>query len=423
MALICVNLRNLALFILNLSVTLAVAYSTESRQYIRSSYRFSHHHDVDGLGTVINVLDYGAVGDGEHDDTKAFGQAWDAACDTPSATLLVPGTKTFLVNNLVFKGKCEPGLIFQVDGNITALEDPKDWESKSVWLRFDYLDQFTLTGNGAIDGNGNKWWDNKSQEKIGKKSSGHRPTAIHLNGCSGVVIKGLLVTNSPKFHFTLSGCENVKFVGVEIRAPEDSPNTDGIDIFRSTNIQIQDCIIGTGDDCVALGNGASDIVIRNLTCGPGHGISIGSLGKEQSKAEVQSVLVDGAKLRATKNGLRIKTFPGGSGMARDIVFENVEMVNAKNPIIIDQYYSCSSDSCRKQDSAVQISNVTFRSISGTSATEAAISLDCTHNKPCTDITFNNVSLALTSGGKVISDCQNAKGQNIGTVIPSGCLAS
>ncbi|MBA0684239.1 hypothetical protein Goari_025834 [Gossypium aridum] len=46
----------------------------------------------------------------------------------------------------------------------------------------------------------------------------------------------------------------------------------------------------------------------DITCGPGHGISIGSLGSKSSKAYVSGVTVDGAKLSGTTNGVRIKTW-------------------------------------------------------------------------------------------------------------------
>ncbi|GLJ35550.1 hypothetical protein SUGI_0714850 [Cryptomeria japonica] len=98
-------------------------------------------------------------------------------------------------------------------------------------------------------------------------------------------------------------------VGITIQAPESSPNTDGIDTFQSTNIVIKDSTIGTGDDCVGIGDGSSNININDITCGPGHGISIGSLGRGNTKAYVHSIHVNGAKLTLTTNGLRIKTWP------------------------------------------------------------------------------------------------------------------
>lgn len=67
-------------------------------------------------------------------------------------------------------------------------------------------------------------------------------------------------------------------------------------------------------------------------------ISIGSLGEDNANDHVSGVFVNGAKISGTSNGVRIKTWQGGSGSASNIVFQNVEMNDVTNPIIIDQNY-------------------------------------------------------------------------------------
>ncbi|KAL6140646.1 hypothetical protein ACLB2K_058944 [Fragaria x ananassa] len=69
-------------------------------------------------------------------------------------------------------------------------------------------------------------------------------------------------------------CNYANVSYLQIRAPEDSPNTDGIDISMSSNVNIHDCNIGTGDDCIAVNNGTFNIDINNIACGPGHGIRV-----------------------------------------------------------------------------------------------------------------------------------------------------
>lgn len=63
---------------------------------------------------TINVLSFGAIGDGVTDDTKAFKMAWDSACQSDSAILLVPSFYTFMVQSTIFTGPCKSGIVFQV---------------------------------------------------------------------------------------------------------------------------------------------------------------------------------------------------------------------------------------------------------------------------------------------------------------------
>lgn len=64
----------------------------------------------------------------------------------------------------------------------------------------------------------------------------------------------------------------------------------------------------TGDDCVSIQTGCSNIDVHNVNCGPGHGISIGSLGKDNTKACVSKITVRDVTMHDTMTGVRIKTW-------------------------------------------------------------------------------------------------------------------
>ena len=96
-------------------------------------------------------------------------------------------------------------------------------------------------------------------------------------------VQDITSKDSKYFHINLLECKKLQFQHVTITAPADSPNTDGIHMGRSSQITITNADIGTGDDCISFGDGTQDITVNQVTCGPGHGISIGSLGRYQTK--------------------------------------------------------------------------------------------------------------------------------------------
>ena len=137
----------------------------------------------------------------------------------------------------------------------------------------------------------------------------------------------------------------MKLNKINISAPDDSPNTDGIHIGRSNGIEISNSIIATGDDCVSLGDGSQNVLVSDVSCGPGHGISVGSLGKYKKEEDVVGLTVINCTFTGTSNGVRIKTWPDSEdGKASNFTFEDLFMNNVENPIVIDQEY-CPHNQC------------------------------------------------------------------------------
>ncbi|KAK7258804.1 hypothetical protein RIF29_24391 [Crotalaria pallida] len=165
-------------------------------------------------------------------------------------------------------------------------------------------------------------------------------------------------------------------------APGNSPNTDGIDVSDSSFVKIWNSNIGTGDDCIAINRGTSNINITGINCGPGHGISIGSLGENGAYETVENVRVSYSRFSGTTNGLRIKTFQGSGGVA--------------------------------------IIGVTYLDVRGTSGTQVAITFDCSPNKGCNNILMDTVNLK-SPYTTCSAFCRNAKGRakSVSPVVP--CL--
>ncbi|KAF6159867.1 hypothetical protein GIB67_032951 [Kingdonia uniflora] len=372
---------------------------------------------------VFDVVDYGAIGDGKTNDTQAFENAWKAACNPESSsdsTLIVPVQKTFLLRPITFEGPCSTKHIyFQINGTIVAPSDIDQWGCDNnhcdQWIKFTNINGLYLYGNGVIDGQGSNWW---ATCNYNKNHCPARPTAVKIADSNYVHVRDIRVINSPEMHVVILKSSYVHITNINIFAPEDSPNTDGIHIDRSSNVNIDHSHIGTGDDCISIGTGTSQLTVYKVRCGPGHGISIGSLGKHGAEDTVEDIHVNHVDFWGTSNGVRIKTWQGGKGYARNITFENIKCHSARYPIIINQYY-CDHTACKNQTSAVQISNVSYRRVRGTSVRDTAVSFACSETVPCTGIVLEDVKLRSTRHDReTLAYCLNAYGKGYGQVVPT-----
>ncbi|KAA3456006.1 putative polygalacturonase [Gossypium australe] len=348
-------------------------FTGSSRQLKNSNINIDSYGD-----NTFNVISFGAIGDGKKDDSKGFKRAWDAACDssTPSPTFLI-------------------------DGRIIAPTKPSTWECNTNchhWIGFQNFDGLHIQGSGTINGQGDNWW--KLSCKDNQKSCQLRkPTGFMIGHSKNVDIKGLTFEDSPKMHIAFEDSTSIHATQLTIKAPGNSPNTDGIHIQRSTNVSIHNTTIQTGfflsffagDDCISIGDGSKYINITNIECGPGHGISIGSLGIMGKTEEVEFVHVRNVSFHGTTNGVRIKTWQGGHGHRRNIRFEDITSHASTRPIVIDQYY-CPHKQCKNQTSAVEISNIAYENINGTSHKETAVQFSCSESSPCRNITMKNINL-------------------------------
>ncbi|XP_074311786.1 polygalacturonase At1g48100-like isoform X1 [Silene latifolia] len=390
---------------------------------------------------VYDVMSLGAIGDGVTDDTAAFKSAWDTACQIENAKVLAPKGFTFLLQPLIFTGPCKSGLVFQVEGTIVPPDGPNSWPkkmSKKQWIIFYRAHGLAFQGSGLIDGRGEKWWNLPCKPHKGVSGSTNNagpcdsPVAIRFFGTTNLTVRGVKFINSPEFHIRFDACQSVHVDSLFIKSPGNSPNTDGIHVENTVDVTIHNSVISNGDDCISIGAGSHNLDIKNVTCGPSHGISIGSLGVRNSRACVSNITVTNCFIKHSDNGVRIKTWQGGSGSVSDITFNNIKMDTVRNPVMIDQYY-CLSKNCSNSTSAVSIASISYSNIKGTYDTRSPpVHLACSDSVPCTKITITDLDLlpALATGSVSTSKygslaqpfCWNAYGSlGASTVPPVYCL--
>ncbi|XP_031745066.1 polygalacturonase [Cucumis sativus] len=367
---------------------------------------------------TFNVLDFGTKpNNAETDSSKALQLAWMHACSSSKpATIYVPKAK-FYVRSATFNGPCKNNdITIRIDGTLVAPSDFRLTSNSENWILFHNVNGVTVIG-GIIDGQGTQLWACKNSANTCPSGT----TSLEFTNSQNILVNGLTSLNSQIFHIVVNQCRNVKMQGLKVFAASNSPNTDGIHVGDSSHVTILNSNIRTGDDCISIGPGSSNLWIENVVCGPGHGISIGSLGKELKEKGVQNVTVKSCKFMDTQNGVRIKSWGRqSSGFAKDIRFQHLTMTNVQNPIIIDQNYCPHNQGCPGQSSGVTVSDVKYKNIHGTSATPVAIKFDCSPKFPCKGIKLEDVKLSYKNQVAKAS-CSNAQGFDVGLVQPMGCF--
>ncbi|XP_078168094.1 polygalacturonase-like [Carex rostrata] len=375
-------------------------------------------HLIASVGAVYNIVDFGAKSDYQTDAASALLSAWNAACHSNNpATIYVPNGK-YLVGHVTFSGPCASSMInMQIHGTFVATSNYATLGRVGEWIVFDKVAGLSVYG-GTFDGSGSGLWACKASGR----NCPNGATSLTFRNSNDVSISGLSSMNSELYHIVIDNCDRVMVQGVKINAPGNSPNTDGIHVQGSTGVTITGASIRTGDDCVSIGPGTTNLWIEFVSCGPGHGISIGSLGKGYNERGVQNVTVKTTMFTGTQNGLRIKTWGRPTdAFVRGVIFEHSVMENVQNPIIIDQNYCPDNKGCPAQNSGVTISQVTYTDIHGSSASKVAVKFDCSPTNPCSGIKLQDIKLTYSGAQPAEASCTHVVGSASGFVIPHSCL--
>jgi polygalacturonase len=282
----------------------------------------------------------GALGDGIQTETVAL-QATLNRCAGGTVRLspgryrsgplfVAAGTTLDLGSRAELIGVDDPAAYARPDGSLNALVNVSD------------ASDVTIEGEGVIDGSGAVWWDLVRSARQAGEAEPPRPRLVAFDRCSHVRVHGVTLENSPSFHLVIRRCSDVAITNLSVTAPADSPNTDGIDVISSQDVQISDCTVDNGDDDIALKapqedqphGGVADVRIERCRFLHGHGVSIGS----ETQGGVGGVVVADSSFTGTENGVRIKTNRDAGGPIWGLRYEHLIMQDVQTPIALASYY-------------------------------------------------------------------------------------
>ena len=383
-----------------------------------------------GEAFALNVRDFGAAGDGVHDDTAAIQSALDFL--SAGGRLIFPaGTYLSLPLRLkshitvelkkgaVLLGSTDRERYPILPGEVT---DPVTGESRitgtfegliqpmyQALLSAQNAEDIRVVGEGVIDGNAQNsdFWTGF------REFSATRPRLVSLLHCENVTFHGVTAQNSPSWNYHPFHCRNVGFYDIAVLAPKNSPNTDAMDPEACDGVEIVGCRFSVGDDCIAIKSGKLELAerfdwpaaahtVRNCLMEFGHGaVTLGS----ESAMGIRDLTVSQCFFRQTDRGLRIKT-RRGRGEKCDITgiaFENIRMDGVLTPIVINMWYNCcdpdryseyvwSREKLPVDGRTPHLGAFTFRDMVCTGAQAAACYIDGLPERPIDAVTFENVTV-------------------------------
>ena len=395
---------------------------------------------------VYNVTDFGAINDGETQNTVAIQSAIDRCSADGGGQVLMSGG-SYLTGALHIKSNVD----LHIDAN-TVLKfstDPKDylplvhthWEGDDCYnysplIYADGQSNFAVSGKGTLDGQGSNtnWWPwkgntnmgyvkgtpsqldpncrpllkkyNDTQVPVEKRQMGEgfylRPQFISFINCRDFKLEDLTIINSPFWviHPVLS--ENIIIRNVTVNS--EGPNNDGCDPESCKNVLIENCTFNTGDDCIALKSGRDfdgrrintpieNVLVRNCRMQKGHGgVSMGS----EISGGCKNIFVENCQMSSPEldRAILIKTNNSRGGTTDGVFVRNVTVGEVSDAILsINCSYHINTEGEGKFPPSIKnvyMTNVTSQKSSFAMWLDGINGINCVNNINLTNCVFSGV---------------------------------
>ncbi|MDW8309392.1 MAG: glycoside hydrolase family 28 protein [Verrucomicrobiales bacterium] len=399
------------------------------------------------------VTQFGAVGDGKTDCTKAFADAI-AACHKAGGGRVVVPEGVFLTGPIHLKSgvnlHLRKGATIRFDTDtrkylpaVFTRYEGTELMNYSPFIYAFEAQNIAITGEGTLDGQGpaGEWhaWKGKfrpaeerlmdmvrrgvpARERVFGEGDFFRPNFIQPCRSRNVLIEGVRIINSPMWVINPVYCTNVivRKVTVETRGP----NTDGCNPDSCTDVLIEDCHFSNGDDCIAIKSGrdldgrrvnipSQNIIVRNCTFEKGHGgVTCGS----ETAGGIRNVFAENCRFDSPDldMAIRLKTNPARGGYIEDFYVRNCTVQTAKFGIHMTMRYA--SRGAVEGESIPIIRNIDVRDSTFLKLTRQPIFIEgWSKDMPVTDVTIANCAFPETRSGNTITNAVRVNLINLRTL--------
>ena len=369
---------------------------------------------------IYNVLDFGAIGDGFHNDTSCIQAAIDACFEAGGGRVLLSKDHIYRSGTIFLKSNVD----FHVEEGATlrASDTINDFDAFSnhtttqeitvptyenceyegcptlFFLYAKDATNVTISGKGIIDGNEEIFYGEVTDWHI-DGSFYPRVPLMFLEHIDGLHIKDITLCKSAFWTIHPIGCTNVNISNVFINNNLKLANCDGIDPDHCKNVKITNCRIISADDCIVFKNthfGRMYGSCENITVDNCQLISTSAAIKFGTESEdiFRNINISNCTISNSNRGISLQLRDNGT--IEDVHFKNISidcrMFSQEHwwgdgePIAITAVK-------RKNDTIIgSINNVSFENIKCISENGIMIYGDSSNN--INNITFNDLSIEI-----------------------------
>ena len=424
---------------------------------------------------TVNILDFGAVGDGQADCSEAFAAALKHLKKQGGGHLIVPDGRWLtgpikLISNFDLHHADNATIVFSPNKElyVQPSDTLRDGSKKCYALiHGSKLENVAITGHGTLDGQGIYWrpvkqkkvtedvWNNLLEMGGKVEADGNsknwkvwypfnlkkdlnvpniaadaitqekmRPHLVNITDSRNVLMENVHLLNSPKFHFVPTRIQNLIIDGVNIRCPHWAQNGDAMDPGNVQVALIVNCNISCGDDGICMKGGVGekgvdagpqrDFLICNDTVYRAHGGFV--IGSEFSGG-MQRLVVKDCRFEGTDIGCRFKSAPGRGGWCEDIYCYDIVMKDIiESAFLIQSGYADRGAGVSATDKDNK--DAFFPDWSNITfrnitciGSKQAVDIQGLKGKPVHDVLFDNVTVLGNKGGIKIEWAENIKFNN------------
>ena len=367
------------------------------------------------------VSSFGAVGNGEANDTAAIQAALDACFEAGGGRVVLESGHVYYSNSLFLRANVdlhlEKGAVLKATSDLSGyvrpnekINDPKTalignpvtGKPSFVFLYGLHADGCAISGDGTIDANGSAFLRRKDRYYV-TGDFYPRPTTIYVEASDHITFRDFTVTGAPFWTLHPAGCDDVLIDRIRILNDLDCANSDGIDPDHCSNVRILGCHIVCADDCICLktskGNAeygpCENIVIDGCTLtSTSAAIKIGTEGV----GDFRNVSVSNCVISRSNRGLSIQIRDGGN--VENVSFSNIRIETRRfcpdwwgtaEPIVLTSF-----DRDENTNSG-SIKNIRFFNVTATG--ENGVLIHGGKTRKISDVTFAYCDICVSKSSK------------------------